>query len=131
MLTPEEETPTMKNLNRYITNMYAADWKAIGLELEFKSESLEIISKNNQQECVACFQNTLDNWLKSTSHATWRTLEVAITNVRRAKLGLDPVTDVYGEYKESLIYYMSLKLFIDRSTLVYLAIDKVDNLMKQ
>jgi len=126
MLTTEEETPTMKDLNRYVTNMYAADWKDIGLELEFKSECLEIISKNNQQECVACFKSTLDSWLKSTPHATWRTLEVAITNVKRSKLGLDPVTDVYGEYSTITDMYLSLKLFIDRST----SIGKVNGVMK-
>jgi len=98
MLTTEEETPTMMDLYRYVTNMHAADWKGIGLELQLKPETLEIISKDNPHECVACFQKTLDKWLKSTTHATWRALELAITNTKRAKLGLNPVTDVYGEY---------------------------------
>ena len=91
----EKAIPTMKDLNRYVTKRYAADWKDIGLELELKLDTLKIISKNHQQDCVACFESTLDKWLESTPNATWRALEVAITNVRRAHLGLEPVTDVY------------------------------------
>ena len=81
-------------MNRYVTYKYAANWKDIGIELELKSETLEIISKNNH-ESEACFQSMINKWLESTCHATWRTLEVAITNVRRVRVGLDPVTDVY------------------------------------
>ena len=101
MVTTEEATPTMKNLNHYVTKKYAADWRDIGIELDLPLHTLDIISKNNQHECVACFQSTLDNWLKSTTDATWRMLEVAITNVTRQRLGLDPVTDVSDE---SVIY---------------------------
>ena len=96
MVTTEEATPTMKNLNHYVTKKYAADWRDIGIELDLPLPTLEIISKDNHHECVACFQSTLYKWLESTPDATWRMLEVAITNVMRAKLGLDPVTDVYG-----------------------------------
>ena len=91
----EKAIPTMKGLNRYITKRYADDWKDIGIELELELDTLKIISRNHQQDCVACFQSTLDKWLKSTPNAIWHTLEVAITNVRRAHLGLEPVTDVY------------------------------------
>ena len=100
MVTTEEATPTMKNLNRYVTKKYAADWRDIGIELGLE-HTLEIISKDNHRECVPCFQSTLDKWLESTPDATWRMLEVAITNVTRQRLGLDPVTDVYDE---SVIY---------------------------
>ena len=45
---------------------------------------------------IACLRETLDKWLKfNTDDTTWRTLEVALTNVNRAKLGLDPVDKVY------------------------------------
>ena len=97
MVTIEEATPTMKNLNRYVTEKYAANWRDIGIELDLKLHTLEIISKDNHHECVPCFQSTLDKWLTSTPDATWRMLEIAITNVMRGRLGLDPVTDVYGE----------------------------------
>ena len=98
MVTTEDSTPTMRDLNRYVTKTYADDWRDIGIELELKLQALKIIAKDNNHDCVHCFQSILDQWLNSTPNATWKMLEVAITNVRRAKLGLDPVTDVYSEY---------------------------------
>ena len=59
---------------------------------------LKIIAKDNPLQSVACLRETLDKWLKlNTDDATWRTLEVALTNVNRAKLKLDPVDSVYGK----------------------------------
>ena len=59
---------------------------------------LRIIAKDNPLQCVACFRKTLDKWLQlNTDDATWRTLEVALTNVNRTKLRLPPVDDVYGK----------------------------------
>ena len=59
---------------------------------------LDVIKKDNPQQSVTCFQQTLDKWLKlNANDATWKTLEVALTNVNRAELGLDPVDDVYGK----------------------------------
>ena len=92
----EEATPTIKELYRYVTNSYADDWEHIGIELDLKRETLKIISKNHQ-DCITCFKRTLDEWLTSTSDASWRTLEVAITNVNRSRLGLEPVNDIYVE----------------------------------
>ena len=86
----------MKNLNRYVTRKYAPDWYDIGIELGLELD-VNIIEKDNPQKSVTCFQKTLDEWLKSTAdNGTWRRLEVALTNVNRAKLGLNPINDVYG-----------------------------------
>ena len=93
----EQSTPTMRDLNRYVIKIHAAEWMDIGLELGLQYNTLMIFSKNNQKECVPCFQNTLNEWLNLNPNATWGMLEVAITNVRRARNNLDPVTDVYGE----------------------------------
>ena len=90
----EEKIPEMKDLHRYVINTYAPEWKDIGLELNLKATALDIIAEDNPLNCKARFESTLDLWLKSTSHATWKILEVAITNARRAHLGLKPVTDV-------------------------------------
>ena len=59
----------MRDLNRYVIKKYGVDWKDIGLELELKLDTLKIISKDNQHDCVACFQSTLDKWLQSTPNA--------------------------------------------------------------
>ena len=84
----------MKDLNRYVINKHAPYWKDIGLELELEFDTLNIISEDNKNDSVTCFQITLDKWLKSNPNASWRRLEIAITNARRAHLGLEPVTDI-------------------------------------
>ena len=85
----------MKELNRYVTRRYAPDWYDIGIELGLELD-VNITEKDNPQQSVTCFQKTLGKWLK-TDGATWKELELALTNVNRAKLGLDPVDDVYGK----------------------------------
>ena len=98
MLSAEDDTPSIRDLNRYVTKKrYATEWKDIGIELGLALDVLEIVKKDHHNESVACFQNTLDKWLKLVPGATWKALEVALTNVRRQGLGLDPVDDVYGE----------------------------------
>ena len=88
----------MKDLNRYVTRKYATDWYNIGIELEVDICVLDIIKEDNPTQCEACFQKTLHQWLKlNTGDATWKTLEVALTNVNRAKLKLDPINSVYGK----------------------------------
>lgn len=86
----------MKDINRY-TKSYAGDWKDIGLELGLQFERLGIIENDHSSRCVACFQSMINCWLNSsTKNTSWKALEVALTNVNRQKLGLDPVDDVYG-----------------------------------
>ena len=80
----------MKDLNRFVTRKYAANWHNIAIELGLELDVLDIIKKDYQQY-VDCFMRALDKWLKLTSNATWRILEFALTNVRRQQLGLDPV----------------------------------------
>ena len=88
----------MKDLNRYVTRKYATNWHDIGIELGLELDVLDIIEKDHPLRGVTCFQQTLDKWLKlNTDDATWRILEVALTNVNRANLGLDPIDNVYGK----------------------------------
>ena len=99
----EDDTPTMRDLNRYVTNKYATDWKVIGIELDLSFDELDDIEKGHL-ECVACFRQTLDKWLKSAPNATWKTLEIAITNVIRQRIGLNPVDFALG--KEFKVLYV-------------------------
>ena len=87
----------MRDLNRYVTKKYATDWYDIGIELGLDLEMLDIIENDNSKSSVTCFQKTLDKWLKANVDVTWKTLETALTNVNRAKLGLDPVDSVHGK----------------------------------
>ena len=86
----------MRDLHRYVIKKYAADWKNIGLELGLQFDTLKIIKQNNPLKVEDCLEDVLDRWLKSTRNATWRTLEVALTNMRRQRFGRDPVHDVYS-----------------------------------
>ena len=95
MMSIENTKPTMRDLNRYVVRKYATDWYDIGIELGLMLDVLNLVKKDHPQESVTCFQQTLDKWLNlNTDDATWKTLEVALTNVNRTKLGLDPV---YGK----------------------------------
>ena len=85
----------MRDLNRYVVCKYASEWEDIATELGLDQE-IAIIEKDNRGS-VDCLKKTLRKWLDSTPCATWKMLEVAITNVKRTKLSLDPVTDVYGK----------------------------------
>ena len=81
----------MKDLNRYVVRKYAIDWLEVGIELGLQMDLLHNI-KMDYQYCETCLQYTLAKWLDlNGDDATWRTLEVALTNVNRAKVGLDPV----------------------------------------
>ena len=43
-------------------------------------------------DCAACLRETLDKWLKlNPNDAIWEALEIALTNVNRANLQLDPI----------------------------------------
>lgn len=64
----EENTPDMKNLNRYVTK-YAKDWRNIGLELELELGVLDNIETNNQQ-VEKCLLKMLDEWLRSNRNTT-------------------------------------------------------------
>ena len=93
----------MRDLNRYVTWKYATDWYNIGIELGLETATLKIIQGDHPQQTSNCFQRTLDEWLElNQDDATWSVLEVAITNVNRAKLKLDPVNDVYGNNGKSV-----------------------------
>ena len=107
----------MKNLHRYVIKTYAPEWKAIGLELDLKASTLNIIEKDHPQNCTVCFEKALESWLKSTPQATWRILEVAITNVQRVHLGLKPLPDTNGEYVTICNGYFSHSTVYCRSEL--------------
>ena len=87
----------MKDINRYVTRKYAADWKEIGIELGLQLPTLKIIESDNPLKSEACFPVMIDKWIEKTAeNATWKALEVTLTNVNRQKLDLDPVDDIYG-----------------------------------
>lgn len=92
----ENKRPTMKELNRYVVNQYAIYWRDIGFELDLKCSKIDNI-KANCFECEDRLYEVLKAWLQVKDHATWKTLEVAIINVKRLKSGAHPVDYVEGK----------------------------------
>ena len=86
----------MRDLNRYVIKKQANLWKDIGIELGLDLDLLDVIEKDHPYQSVTCLQKVLDKWLKLAVNATWKSLELALTNVTRVDLGLDPVDDIYG-----------------------------------
>ena len=111
MFLTENKRPTMKDLNRYVTRKFANDWENIAIELGLDLDMLKITERDHPPESVACLRKTLDKWIKSSADdVTWKALEVALTNVKRAKFGLDPIDDVYAtliNYEEFAKYQSS------------------------
>ena len=94
----ENGKPTIRDLNRYVTRRFANDWEDIGIELGLDLDVLRIIDRNNPLRSEACLRETLDKWLQlNNADATWKTLELALTNVNRVKLGKEPVDDICGK----------------------------------
>jgi len=90
----------MKELNRFVIRKFAAEWKNVGLELDLQLDAIKIIERDYPLKTEDCFREVLHKWLKLTPNATWKSLEVALTNVNRQQLDLNPVDDVYsGENK--------------------------------
>ena len=86
----------MRDIHRYVTENHTANWNDIGLELGLPFDTLKTIRINHPHQVEDCFEDVLDRWLTSNPSATWRTLEVALTNVRRQQLGLNPIDDVHS-----------------------------------
>ena len=74
----------MRDLSTYVVRKYAIDWYDIGLQLGLEAYKLDIIEEDHHQQCVTCFRQTLREWL-NTGNATWKMLEVALTNVNKVK----------------------------------------------
>ena len=85
-----DQKPESHELERFLTE-YCQSWRAIGLQLGLKSTVLNAVegdcNKNRER-----FRVTLENWLLLGEATTYGDLELAITNVNRMNLSLDPLT---------------------------------------
>ena len=90
----------MRDINRYIKGMHTYYWRDIGLELGISFDILCGINNCEYHSDVQWkFYVMISGWIEkklTLTNVTWRTLEVALTNVNRQNLGLDPVDDAYG-----------------------------------
>ena len=90
----------MSELNRFVSYKHgiASKWKDISVELGLEFDALEDIERKNIHKNIDCFKKALNMWLNTIPCPTWSALEVAITNVNRAELGLHPVNIVFGKF---------------------------------
>ena len=58
------EPPRYTTLLNELTNRVAAKWEEIGSYLQLESGLLEIIKKDNPNDCRACLREMLKEWMK-------------------------------------------------------------------
>ena len=107
----EDEKPSIRDINRY-TTIYSRNWRCIGIELGLELDVLNIIETNHSNNCKACYQAMIEKWLKLNGTTTWKVLEVALTNVNRQDLGLNPIDDtiddtIYGMQNINVQLYIN------------------------
>ena len=86
----ENGKPTLEDLSKYVISRYATDWYDIGIKLGLYHNVLEDIKNDIRLQNVGRLSTTLGKWI-NTDNATWRTLEIVLTNINRGKLGLNMV----------------------------------------
>lgn len=70
---------------------YGGMWQAIGLNLGLKQFVLDAIAADNPLNQNERFRVTLQRWMEMDVEASWSTLELAITNANRTKIGNPPL----------------------------------------
>ena len=87
------EVPKWQDLNSKVIPHHAVHWRNTGSELGLVPSILDTIAENcSEKTSQECLTAVLVKWLlQDGPNATWKKLEHAITNARRAELGLDPL----------------------------------------
>ena len=94
-----DTTPTMKELNHYITDM-APVYYSIGLELDVRNSQLKVIERDPslasiKQKCRVM----LELWLENDTSATWKKLCAAL---QEPTIGLCNVAEQIKKYLEAI-----------------------------
>ena len=103
------ERPQLKDIYNYVVIESAPNWKELGRNLSIDENLLNIIEKDNPNDCENCCSKMLSNWLDQTPHASWGILLDAARktqdNVNKLPSGaeiLDPVADRLSGITEKL-----------------------------
>ena len=67
-------TPSLKDLQQYVTPQYAIQWRVIGIQLGLSSETLDIIECDNHYKIIPCCNAMLKQWLQMDITASWEKL---------------------------------------------------------
>ena len=76
--TTVSTTPSMMDLCHYITPQYATQWRVIGTQLGLSNERLKIIENDNRDKAEPCCNDTLIEWLRMDTTASWGKLFTVI-----------------------------------------------------
>ena len=81
-----DERPTEKDFIQFLTT-YAPYWKTIATLLGLQKSLIKVIEMNENFKPRECFRDALSKWLSQDVDATWRKLELCITNSQRSDSG--------------------------------------------
>lgn len=81
--------PSLRELRRYVTPDYAAQWRMLGTLLGLHTERLEIIEHDNFKKAMPCCNAMLSKWLEIDTTPTWKKLLTVIKSLAKSKSGAD------------------------------------------
>ena len=91
MYVSENNRPELKDINNYVVIMCATKWKFLGENLNIHEDLLNIIDKDNPNNCENCCTKMLSLWLDLNPNASWGIL---LDAVDKAKNMINKVPDV-------------------------------------
>ena len=82
-LLDTSSVPTLSDVNELIVTPVAANWQNLALVLGVKGFLLDIVTRNNPNDCEGACRDMLNRWLKNDQHTgeekrTWSTLLTAL-----------------------------------------------------
>ena len=89
------ERPRIADLQNYITPKYAMKWKEIGNGLEITQERINIIEKNNCNDCERQCNAMFSSWLEvKADDATWKKLLTVLDSPAFNTIQTDPAINI-------------------------------------
>ena len=73
--------PCLKELYRYVTPLYAAEWREIGIGLGLSDPQLKVIRADHPTSTRDCCNNMLTVWLQVDPAASWEKVFNAIDSL--------------------------------------------------
>ena len=86
--------PTVDDVNELIVTQVAAKWQNLAIKLGVKDFLIDVVSKNNRNDCEQACQDMLKRWLREERHTggeerTWSTLLTALSRADFGELERD------------------------------------------
>ena len=76
---PAASTPlTVKEIQNELSEMAAANWYQLGMQLEIPPAELRTIECNNPHDAQRCMTEVLNRWLRNAPECSWAKLAQAV-----------------------------------------------------